>query len=271
MPLTVDCYCPGDASVSVCELVELRFIAELTTEAGLAVLEFHETVGGGGLGISAAAGGGTASLDTVISGAPLASWIANWPTVNVTLFAQETGSHSDMVTVGTWKIIQHYECVDSLGHTEHVYRNAYSSDHAYTECVDGVLKQIIGSAGGASGSIFMVHTSPLGCTDVTLSVGNFQPDIDPPVVSPEGTPNHCLCVSGGSGNYSYTHVGALPDGQTLNVETGCIEGSPTGPPGASSITYRVTDLGTGDFAEVTCDYVPGCAGAGDEGFGNSFY
>jgi hypothetical protein len=269
MPITLDCYCPGDSAVAVCQLVELRLLATIFSDAQSATVAFHETVGGGGTGVSAS-GGSSASLDQTISGASLASWVANWGTVNVTLFAQSTFSLSNMLTTATWKIIQHYECVDGEGRVAHVYRNAFPDDLDDAQCVDGVI-QIIGTAGGSGGSIWMRHTSPLGCTDVALQVGNFSPDIDPPLVGTGGGfANFCLCASGGSGSYIYALVsGELPDGLTLNSDTGCIEGTVTGVSASSSvITFRATDRETGDTADVTCAFVPGC---GCQDIGNSFY
>jgi hypothetical protein len=269
MPLTLDCYCPGDATVSVCELVELRFIATLYSEAQFASLEFHPLASGSsGPGISTG-GGGSVSLDQVISGPSLAGWVANWATLNVKLFAQSTFVTDNTITRGTWKIIQHYLCVDEDGHIDHIYRSAFPTGDDGTWCDDGGIK-IIGSAAGSGGSIYMIHTSPLGCTDLALMVGDFQPEIEPPLIGTGGgTPNHCLCASGGSGDYLYSSVGELPEGMSLDFETGCLVGSPTGTtPGARTITFRVTDRANGDTADVTCAYVPGC---GCQDIGNSFY
>jgi hypothetical protein len=267
MPLTLDCYCPGDSSILVCQLVGIRFIATLYSEAGSATLMFRPDVGLLGPGLTTG-GGGTVSLDQTVSGLDLQDWIDAWGTARITLFAQSTGP-DDLRTVATWRMILHYECVDSEAQVTHVYVNAFPRESDTQTCVDGSSVDIIGNAGGAGGAIYIARSSVLGCTDITLSVGDFFPEIEPPLIGEGGgTPTHCLCPSGGSGNYLFSLVGELPDGMTLNPETGCVEGSPTGTPGGATITYRVVDLDTGDTAEVTCAYVPGCACLGA---GNSFY
>ena len=266
MPLTLTCFCPGDANIKACNLVELRFIADTTSAIPLSNVFLYQASGGGGIIFTCGAGG--CHIDTAMT--PLADWVSNWGTMYVEMHAEATHG-DDLRMVSSWKVQQKWECIDPIdGTTQTVYKNSLPTATDTQTCTDGGVTQWVGSAGGGSGSIYIHHAGPLGCTALTLDLGGFMPEPDPPVEqssSSDGTV--CLCGTGGTAPYIYTIVsGTLPSGQTLDPATGCISGTPDGIDPGSLVTFRVTDA-TGATADVTCNGFQACPKS--TVVGNSFY
>jgi hypothetical protein len=91
---------------------------------------------------------------------------------------------------------------------------------------------IAGCGGGGDGDGGGGGPDPLNIVDTTLSDG---------VVG--GVYGHAIVSTGGTGAYSYSMSGSLPDGLSLGSD-GVISGTPTGPAGESDLTVTVTDSGS---------------------------
>lgn len=108
-----------------------------------------------------------------------------------------------------------------------------------------------------------------GCT--STFAGGLSPKPKASYIMVDGSDAICLCADGGSGSYQYfKRSGVLPIGTELNAETGCIEGTATGP-GSGEVEFGVLDVDTGEEAYVTCDLSKSCVGVTTPTFGNRMF
>ncbi len=255
MPLLVECSCSAD--VANCGISTLTLDLTVTeTFAGTPAISASH-----GLTIFANPNdpaAPTITLDVTpgdyLIDLPLTDWAPLWNTIAVELETEASTtqvpsppySAYDQFTA-TYRIIQHFACLNvetSVDSGWDAYSYTISADPP-TECNPGEIR-VLCYAGHGVNSIFYKST-PLGdCQGCTIFDRNFQPGIQSTAnVDPKNSAQICICATGGSGNYSYSIVaGNLPCGQTLNADTGCIEGAPDKScPGSPTITFRVTDLG----------------------------
>lgn len=269
-PLTLECMCEGGAGVP-CSVTALDLIGKGWWDDGLGDFEFRIILAGVG------AAGVANSGDSILS-LSVGTWLPNLASVTAQLNVGRSSSSDYFATGGGMYYIRAtLTCVEPGGGTSTKY--AYSFFRGANEyiCPDNGRGAIQGSA--VIGEWW--HSRPLSsCTTMTIDAsGGFAPiDADQVQGGTSGTAKWCLCASGGTGYYDpgtgdtlgavykfQIVSGTLPSGQTLDEDTGCIEGEPDGgDPGTSDVTFRVLDVRdpNGGYAEVTCGIIlPGCTGA----------
>lgn len=171
-----------------------------------------------------------------------------------------------------------YLCVDSGG--SHYEYGAITVDAVDNTCTCPGLtgKDIQSSVDGLAGGGTIIRSRSLGCTDCTASA---TLSFDAPtelVRNPPGAPV-CFCASGGTSvdggapTYHFQIMeGHLPGGQSLNPDTGCVQG--TADPaiaGSPIITIRVIDVLSGEYADAECALgMPDCTGKGKTNTMNYF-
>ncbi len=245
MALILECTC--SANVSLCNLIQLIWNVDVVVNQAGSITATGRIWLSGDNGaeenifIESPGDAGIYSFDLT----PLADWLN--PTAHITINAStfQISGGSYEINAGDG-ILQRYQCVNVISGATvitEVPSSATVNDGEH-KCETGphdtrsVCQDI-------SGTLF--KSTPLGaCNGCGSSHGQYYP---PPTINVtvdvDNSGELCLCATGGSGDYSYSIIsGQLPCGQTLNVSTGCIEGSPDGScDGTSSITFRVTDAG----------------------------
>ncbi len=186
---------------------------------------------------------------------PLADWAKNWATISVELVTvsglNQNGSppfSSYDLFRTQYRIDQTFTCTNKeTSETSGWVITSYTaSPDPNTKCEISAEVRVLCFAGRGVSSVFYRSSTLATCQGCTINDRNFQPVIDGTAnVDPAVSSQICICATGGSGDYKYSIVsGSLPSGQTLNPDTGCIEGNADGhTPGTPSITFRVTDAG----------------------------
>ncbi len=254
MALTLQCICSPDASV--CTLTSLVWNVEVITFNGGGVamdaeniLTLYHSTGAYVQLVSPAAGSYAFSI-------PLSA-VSDWGSIGVSIFMDASAFQkpdppgSSYFSFGAfYSIDQHYLCINLVtGEASTKTINARAENLGPTEkCQTGDLLR--GLVDGGISSILYAST-PLGdCLSGGLATNDttFQPDPSHNTYNIDESGGICLCATGGSGDYTYSIIaGSLAGGQSLNPDTGCIEGTPDGiTPATKQITFRVTDLGGGD-------------------------
>jgi hypothetical protein len=184
-------------------------------------------------------------------------WAPRWATFQV-----ELTSDSSMTQIpspeyssyelfrATYQIDQEYGCLNIItGEGTSWLISSYTKrpdDPSKCETAPGDMRSLC-YAGKGVNSLFYKST-PLGaCNGCNISDYDFEPPIDTTsAVDVSKSGGICICATGGTGDYQYSIAnGTLPSGQTLNEDTGCVEGEPDGEfPGTPEITWQVSDSGS---------------------------
>jgi hypothetical protein len=206
--------------------------------------------------------------------------------VDSSLFQPPTSLPAEWV-VGFWIRIR-YECRDlatgsliKVRDKYHAPASGFGGGDGGCECFDIIIRTVIttdsvawvdidgdlnAQAGGSSVSF---TSSPLAaiCNGCTAAFGpGFNPTPKEQVILLDDR-GLCLHAAGGTGPYTYfVRSGVLPPGITLNPDTGCLEGTATGP-GSGAVEFGVIDA-VGEQAFVTCDVAASCRGQVSPAYGN---
>ncbi len=277
MPLTVECTCSADAAncrISTLTLV-LNIVDSLSGTPPIEAIHVLTIVGDPGDPM-----GPTMTLDVTPGDysidLPLDTWGPKWNTITVQLETTATSSQVPSPAYSaydffraTYHIDQHYACLNVETSVDSGWDvTSYSlaaAPQTFCEPTVGDIHMLC-YAGKSVNSVFYKSQPLSSCIGCTASDTGFQPGINSTAsVDPKNSAQICICATGGSGNYSYSIVaGSLPSGQTLNPDTGCIEGAADKDhPGSPTITFRVTDLG-GAGAPVGSSVTIGGTGYLDE-------
>jgi len=278
-PLTLNCYCPGDSSVTQCTVATLTFIVQGWTSAEYAVV----TLDGGPETISF----NITNAERDVGLAPVPDWLDAWDSLFV------------FMTLGSTLHFGECDDVAAAGDDPEIFGNAGCSVSIKVvwTCVDlgtgdTSTKTEIRTASGGGGELtclgpcgdppqtiiykttYAGGSSVGGGTSFSRSLTDTCEFFDSPPVSDFGTNprdeekfevnradrDFCLCAGGGVPPYRYRiKSGLLPCGQALNWETGCITGTPDGTCHGTTVVFEVIDS-AGNTAEATCDFVPDCDG-----------
>jgi hypothetical protein len=192
---------------------------------------------------------------------PLEIWAPLWATYSVELSSDASllqvpappYSSYEMFRAG-YQIDQEYGCLNIItGEGTSWIISSYTKrpdEPTKCETAPGDLRSLC-YAGKGVNSLFYKST-PLGsCNGCSISDYDFQPPIDTTsAVDVSKSGGICICATGGTGDYQYSIAsGTLPSGQSLNKDTGCVEGSPDLEfPGTPEITWMVTDSGSNHAA-----------------------
>ncbi len=255
MALILECVCSPDASL--CNLTRLVWVVDITN------LQFGSISATQNLSLQSSAGA-LASMASPSTGIyfielPLSLTVSVWGSLANTLFMDASTRQIPSPLYSEYQqfvaacvIHQYYQCVNLV--TGQVTTRKVV---AYTKIPgeDAICKTgevIRGEVHAGLSSIFYVST-PLGdCLSGGIGTADtaFYPIPEEQTIDVGDSSQICLCATGGSGAYSYSIVdGELPCGMALNEDTGCLEGEPNGTcPGTTSVTFRVTDTGTGGSA-----------------------
>jgi len=178
---------------------------------------------------------------------------AVWNTLTMTMKIEATANQQDLTNPATWTmdawIRLEMACIDPVTGVpvKTLSVKVRPTAGGVDECnPTGTLvhSRVTASAGAGIGQQW--KSAPLAaCTSAQVNMGGFPP---PPNYNNPTPPGgfQCLCPAGGTPPYTY-HIAAgfLREGQTLNPNTGCIEGTPTpgGFPGSPVVTFGGTDGG----------------------------
>jgi hypothetical protein len=276
--LTLACVCPGDVNAAICTPTGLWlnintiYVADVFLGGMTGATEFSQIQCSlGAIGIPG--GGGTYHIALPLS------WLAVWPTIAIHLGFDASLFQSPIQYPGatfswTFNLETDLICVNPItGDSETQKIFSLNTEMGTNECITGttIRSFITIGVGSAFGSLFL--STPLGdCNGTSLTEGLFEPDPNSNTTLDTGgtSGDFCLCATGGTAPYRYfLSSGQLPCGETLNGDTGCIEGSPDGTcQGTSSVTFGVIDS-AGNQASVTCNLIQHCTSPA--AIGNSFY
>jgi hypothetical protein len=266
MPLTLDCFCPDDINISLCQLTSLTWIVDAVNgTTGMSV----ELVGG-----PSTVGCSPSTVGHCEHNILSDDWIAAWPSLAIR-FAAHRSINSIVAesASATWYIEGIFECVRNGEVVSTITKYYNNTGFGGCSVVDGdgfVRSEGFAGPGAASETIF--RSSGLGGGGCTLLTdAGFAPIPDQNItIDAETSGTLCLCANGGTPPYKYHMCGGmLPSGQALNPDTGCIVGTPDGVrPGIGPFIFCATDS-FGEIAEVTCDIERGCPDI-NSGIGNDF-
>lgn len=259
VPLTLACQC-GLAGSGICTISSLSFTAYgYIGDFTLVILDV------GGIDFINLNGSTTVS-------ASVASFIGT--TFNVSFFIGRSIGFTGFSTAAVNMIATAvYDCLLPDGSTSSMIQTGTFVASGIGECLsdDGTNVFFHASLGGGGGKGFMAHAGPLGCTTATAgptpATLPFQAEL---VDDSTGTSPWCLCPLGGTFTYAADGTlihgptyqfaiidGYLPSGQNLNQDTGCIEGlADPEHPGSDTVTFRVIDVESSEFADVECGLAP---------------
>jgi hypothetical protein len=279
MPLSIECVCEDAPNVSVCQLVEAEFQAEAIFNSqdwklGMSV-ELFDASGGAWLTLPvfiAETDDGSASAATDID---IVDLQANWDTmvvkftINSGLFQPLTAGKYASVSA-SWRIKMTFSCIDAEGGStlKVLYAIPTTSDEC-TEDWPGFIRTFV-SAGGGGGAGLLFNSSIVTPAECSVELGDWSPKpYENGISVDESNPTAiCFCATGGTEPYRYSYSGTLPDGLSLDAETGCLIGTrgTNVSAAATTITVTVTDANQ-DQASVTCNLFQSCGGV----VGNAFY
>lgn len=258
--LTLQCICSPDASM--CQITALTWEVEIARgqfgPTPIGAVWYLTLLGSTGSFVELI-DYGTGTYSFLL---PLSRAIADWSSLFVKIFMDASlfqvpsppGSSYELF-MASHRIRQDYHCVNLITGIEttqtlYAQANAGPPEKCLTAADD-----LRGIVSGGIGGIFFKST-PLGaCLSGGITTGDccFEPPPTENTFDIDNSGQICLCATGGSGDYLFSIVaGSLASGQSLNKDTGCIEGYPDGRVAATpAITFRVTDLGGGDVTETT--------------------
>ncbi len=272
MPLTLECACDDNAQVSICQLSELWFE---------------------GAGVYVSIGGMSASFSLVLTGGAV-PYVANTdntayrvamslgdadPIVWSNLVAEGVmaGSTSQPPADGkiaiwgaTEQIRQVYTCVridDGNVTTKTIIATPTVGNDC--SCFDLVERVSLSGSGGGMGGVLKASSPTGSCQGCTAYSFDFKPAPLDKLIDVNGSEpgSVCLCATGGTEPYRFGTVGgSLPKGMELDIETGCLYGTPD-VSSIGTITFRVYDA-AGQYADATCNIKFDCETTGGEFNGN---
>lgn len=271
MPLTVQCYCPGDSNVSVCALYDLVFAVDITySSIGSSDHGFYHYVN-----INDATNSWEACTGgTCVTGHyehSIFGW--DWASLYVTFSGQSTALKPHVAgefaqVTYSWKIIQKYSCSKTGGTTTYKEITAHSNGADSQSCNVGDVVVWLLNGSGSGGTIAWFASSPFHpeCWDATSAHFNdFEPKPLDSSIDMGTTTTWCACADGGTPPYHFSLISG--DGWHIDPTTGCLTNDPDAN-FSQPITIMVVDSAS-ETATVECvANPPECT---DTAVGNSFY
>ncbi len=271
MPLTLECACDGFFGVSICQLSELWFEGSGTylSFGGMAA-SFSLVLTGGAVPYEATTDNTSYSVAMSLGDADPTVWngLVGEGTMAASLF-QPPGPGRIALWGATESIRQVYTCVRSdTGKITTKTIIAYPSGGTDCSCFDLIERMGLSGNGGMGGALIASSGAGAcqGCTAYSLA---FRPVPLDKLIDVNGSApgSICLCASGGTEPYRFGTVGgSLPKGMELDIETGCLYGTPD-VASIGTITFRVYDA-AGQYADATCNIKFDCDAEGSGVNGN---
>lgn len=263
MPLTLECACPDDGDVAVCELVELWWEGSSRYDSRGGINALNSLVlFNGASGVSFRSNTGTGEFSESLPLSLAADWSNLYVRVNIDSSAnQPAAAGAGAFYELSWWIRAVYECArpGSAETTRYEIKlfEGGTVDEKNWAVLDVSLRSYLHGANSSALGVLYSSVS-LGDNGVSGDFGEFDPlpgaTID---LSSSGTV--CLCPVGGVAPYYFAALAPLPDGLTLNMSTGCITGTRTDKGSTRNVTFQVSD-GNSDVAQVTCSFLAVCGG-----------
>lgn len=267
MPLTLECVCADNEDVAACELVELWW--EGTSR--------YSSLGGINVGNSITLMNGVSAVTGLVdtgdgewSEALSLGLVGDWESLFVR-FAIDTSLNQEAVPGGAaiyelaWWIRAVYECPG--GERFEVLLREQTGEDAYCWVVEDVTaRSYVHTGHGAGVGILYSSHSLADCNGTSADSGAFDPLPSTTLSVGLSVPGSvCLCPVGGTPPYYFAAISPLPEGLTLDTDTGCIGGTQTDAGGTRELTFQVADSNR-DTATVTCTFLSACGGSEVQNF-----
>ena len=197
---------------------------------------------------------------------PVGDWVSRWSTIMAELMTGSSLNQQPNPPFSAFNqfnvkhsIEQTYLCINVVTgeSTTQVVNSAATAGNGTTQCGTNPADPRTVCTGQAEmSSIFFKSRSLNLCDPVNgcyAQSQDFQPVVRDNAMDPSSSGQMCLCATGGTGDYQFSILsGHLAGGETLNKDTGCIEGTPDGVTVRSDIiTFQVTDRGGGGLSGGT--------------------